>query len=213
MGRLEHLIVASLLAFVGSAQAATQVQVVGLFPGAAVLNVDGLRKLVKVGQTGPGGVQVISADSRGAVLRVDGVERPYSLSRESSAGFAAPGKSQTSIARGGDGHYRVAGSIGGQPMQFLVDTGATSVAIGAAEADRMGLDYRSGQPIALRTANGNAQGWRIKLPSVRVGDVELRDVDAVITPQAMPYVLLGNSFLTQFQMTRLNDQMVLEKRF
>ena len=95
MGRLEHLIVASLLAFVGSAQAATQVQVVGLFPGAAVLNVDGLRKLVKVGQTGPGGVQVISADSRGAVLRVDGVERPYSLSREASAGFAAPGKSQT----------------------------------------------------------------------------------------------------------------------
>src|SRR3989338_872608 len=78
--------------------AATSVQVVGLFPGAAVLSVEGQRKLVKVGQTGPGGVQVISADSRGAVLRVDGVERPYSLSRESSAGFAAPGKSQTNIS-------------------------------------------------------------------------------------------------------------------
>lgn len=113
----------------------------------------------------------------------------------------------------GGGHFIGQGSVNGKVMQFLVDTGATSVAIGAAEADRMGLDYRSGQPIALRTANGNAQGWRIKLPSVRVGDVELRDVDAVITPQAMPYVLLGNSFLTQFQMTRLNDQMVLEKRF
>ena len=67
MGRLECLLVASLLACVGSAQAATQVQVVGLFPGAAVLNVDGLRKLVKVGQTGPGGVQVISADRKSVV--------------------------------------------------------------------------------------------------------------------------------------------------
>ena len=125
MGRLEHLIVASLLAFVGSAQAATQVQVVGLFPGAAVLNVDGLRKLVKVGQTGPGGVQVISADSRGAVLRVDGVERSYSLSREYSNGFAEAQKKQLSVAKGIGGHYWVAGSVNSQPIQFLVDTGAT----------------------------------------------------------------------------------------
>ena len=84
--------------------------------------------------------------------------------------------------------------------------------IGAAEAERMGLDFRNNPPVMMRTANGNAQGWQIKLGSVRIGDVELREVDAIITPTALPYVLLGNSFLTQFQMTRLTDQMVLEKR-
>jgi aspartyl protease family protein len=77
----------------------------------------------------------------------------------------------------------------------------------------MNIDYKAGQPVNMSTANGNTQGWRIKLSSVRVGDVEIREVDAVIVPMAMPYVLLGNSFLTQFQMTRTNDQMVLERRY
>ena len=53
----------------------------------------------------------------------------------------------------------------------------------------------------------------MKLASVRIGDVEVYDVDAVVSPQPMPYVLLGNSFLTRFQMKRDNDQMVLERRF
>jgi aspartyl protease family protein len=52
----------------------------------------------------------------------------------------------------------------------------------------------------------------MKLDSVRIGDVEVFGVDAIVTPQPMPFVLLGNSFLTEFQMTRTNDQMVLEKR-
>ena len=64
----------------------------------------------------------------------------------------------------------------------------------------------------MNTANGVAQGWRLKLDSVRIGDVEVFGVEAIVTPQAMPYVLLGNSFLTSFQMTRNNEQMVLEKR-
>jgi aspartyl protease family protein len=93
-----------------------------------------------------------------------------------------------------------------------VDTGASSVAIGKTDADRMGLKYLQGQPMRFSTANGVAQGWRIRLDSVRIGDVEVFGIDAVVTPQPMPYVLLGNSFLGQFQMTRNNDQMVLEKR-
>jgi aspartyl protease family protein len=52
----------------------------------------------------------------------------------------------------------------------------------------------------------------MRLDSVRIGDVEVFGVEAIVTPQSMPFVLLGNSFLTEFQMTRTNDQMVLEKR-
>src|SRR3990167_151693 len=136
----ELLATVGLLLLALSSQGAELVQVVGLFPGAAVVNVDGQRKLVKVGQTGPGGVQVVSADSRGAVLRVNGVERAYSLSRESSAGFSVPTKAQTSIARGADGHYRVVGSVAGQSVAFLVDTGATSLALNETQARRLGID-------------------------------------------------------------------------
>lgn len=86
------------------------------------------------------------------------------------------------------------------------------VAIGRPDAERLGLNYQNGQPVRLSTANGIAQGWRIKLDSVRIGDVEVFGIDAIVTPQPMPFVLLGNSILEEFQMTRMNDRMVLEKR-
>jgi len=90
---------------------------------------------------------------------------------------------------------------------------ATAVALGAAEAERMGIDYRAGRPVRMSTANGVAQGWVVRLNSVRIGDVEVFGVEAVVGTMSMPYVLLGNSFLGRFQMKRDNDQMVLERRY
>ena len=76
----------------------------------------------------------------------------------------------------------------------------------------MGLNYQSGQPVRVNTANGVAQGWRMKLDSIRIGDVEVFGVEAIITSQPMPYVLLGNSFLREFHMNRSGDEMVLQRR-
>jgi aspartyl protease family protein len=197
-------------------QAAEQVQVVGLFPGAAVLNVDGQRKLVKVGQMGPGGVQVISADSRGAVLRVNGVERPYSLSREAgSGGASAPAKAQTSIARGADGHYRVVGSVGGHSIAFLVDTGATSIALNESQARTLGIDFRVvGQPMVVNLAAGTAKAWRIKLPQVKVGPLEVLGVEAfVLEGEGANDALLGMSFLNRVRWHEEQGLMVLESKF
>jgi aspartyl protease family protein len=117
------------------------------------------------------------------------------------------------MAAGTGGHFISQGQINGRAVQLVVDTGATSVSIGSDDAQRIGLNYKAGQEVRLSTANGTAQGWRIKLNSMRVGDVDVYDVDAVVTTGSMPYVLLGNSFLTRFQMTRNNDQLVLVKRF
>lgn len=110
------------------------------------------------------------------------------------------------------GHFVDEGQINGQPMRYLVDTGASTVALGRAEADRLGLPYLQGQSVQLGTANGAVRGWRLRLDSVRVGGLEVRGVEAVVLPQPMPFVLLGNSFLGELQMTRQGDQMVLEKR-
>ena len=143
MRRLELFAASVLLALCPVLQAETQVQVVGLFPNAAVLLVDGQRKLVRAGQVGPGGVKVISADSKGAVLEVDGVQRSYAMTREyNQAGSSEPQKAQLSISRGAGNHYWVAGSIEGHPVQFLVDTGATSVAMNESQARMLGIDYR-----------------------------------------------------------------------
>lgn len=180
--------------------AAPYVQVVGLFPGAAVVSVDGQRQLLRVGQSGPAGVSLVSADARGAVLRVDGVERPFGLSREYSAsGYAEPQRQQLSIARGNSGHYWVAGSVNGQGVQFLVDTGATSVAMNEAQARRLGLDYQTrGQPMQVNTAGGVVPGWRMSLSSVKVGSIELLGVEAAILSGGSPgEVLLGMSFLNR----------------
>lgn len=211
---MKLLCLSVLLTLVGPVWAAAQIQVVGLFPGAAVLNVDGQRKLVKVGQTGPGGVQVISADARGAVLRVDGVERNYSLTRDYSQGMTAPQKRSFSIAKGENGHYWVAGSVNGHPIQFLVDTGATSVALTGAQADQLGIDYRAtGREIRVSTANGVARGWRIKLNSVKVGTIEVRGVEgAVMDVGTGGEALLGMSFLGRVGWKVDQDVLVLESK-
>ncbi|MFT4243215.1 MAG: retropepsin-like aspartic protease [Acidovorax sp.] len=159
------------------------------------------------------GVKVIAVTKDDATVEVQGARRVLRLGDApvSVGGRGGSGKRVVLVADS-RGHFINSGSINGRTMQYMVDTGASTVAIGRSDADRMGLNYQNSQPVRMSTANGVAQGWRMKLDSVRIGDVEVFGVDAIITPQPMPYVLLGNSFLTEFQMTRTSDQMVLEKR-
>ncbi len=105
------------------------------------------------------------------------------------------------------------GTINGRTVNFMLDTGATAIGLSAADAQRIGLDFSKGQPIRMNTANGTTLGYRVRLNSVRVGDVEVYDIDAVVSQQPMPYVLLGNSFINRFSMRRDADQLVLEKRY
>ena len=216
MPRVACLLFIGLLAVSQTLWSAAQVQVVGLFPGAAVISVDGQRKLVKVGQTGPGGVQVVSADSRSAVLRVDGVERRYGLSRDYSVTSGdASQPVQVSIAKGIGGHYWVAGSIGGSTVQFMVDTGATAVAMNEGEARRLRLDYRvEGQPMVVNTASGTAKAWRIKLDSVKIGGIEVLGVEAaVVEGDAPSEVLLGMSFLSRVRWREEQGMLLLESKY
>ena len=188
----------------------------GMFGSKALLVVNGgAPKTVAAGETHQG-VKVISTAPDQAVVEQAG--KRVTL-RVGDAPVSTGGASTISrgtrivLTAGSGGHFVTAGQINGKSVQFMVDTGATSVAMGAQDAERAGINYKAGQMIGISTANGNTQGYRIKLNSVRIGDVEVFDVDAVVTPQAMPYMLLGNSFLTRFQMTRENEQMTLVKRY
>jgi len=207
------LALAALLPVLGWAQS---VSLHGLLGRQALLIVDGKPpRAVAPGQTHLG-VTVLSTDEDRAVVALAGGQRltlRVGESPVSVGGAPAPGGSdRVALSADARGHFITPGSINNRPTQFLVDTGASVVAIGQAEADRLGLNYRTGQPVTLRTANGTAPGWALRLATVRIGDVTAYEVDAVVTPSAMPAVLLGNSFLNRFSMRRDGDTMLLVKR-
>ncbi|NLD15782.1 MAG: TIGR02281 family clan AA aspartic protease [Gammaproteobacteria bacterium] len=197
-------------------RAEPQVRVVGLFPNAAVLTVDGQRILVKAGQEGPAGVKVLEADSRSALLEINGRQQRMELAREySQGGYSAPGKQQLIIARGRGGHYWVNGSVNGHSMPFLLDTGASSIALNARQARRLGIDFTSqGQPMRVTTASGEEKGWRVNLRSVKVGSIEVLGVEAVILEGNYPVdALLGMSFLNRIGWRQEQDALILEAKF
>ena len=194
---------------------AQSVALAGMLGSKALLVVNGTSpKTVAAGESHQG-VKVISTSGDQAVVEQNGKrstlrlgEAPVHMGAANSGGKG----NRIVLSAGSGGHFMTAGQVNGRAVQFMVDTGATSVAMSAQDAERAGVNFKTGQPVMMSTANGNVQGYRIKLDSVRVGEVEIFNVDAVVSPQAMPYMLLGNSFLTRFQMLRENDQMTLTKR-
>ena len=196
----------------GLVHAQTAVALAGILGSKALLVVNGSApRGIATGETHQG-VRVISVEKEQALVEVDGARRSLRLGEAPVSVGSRTGGRRVVLMADARGHFINTGMINGTRMQYMVDTGASTVAIGKPDADRMGLQYTKGQPVQMSTANGVAQGWLIRLDSVRIGDVEVYGVEAVVTPQGMPYVLLGNSLLAAFQMTRTNDQLVLEKR-
>jgi aspartyl protease family protein len=213
------LLLIALAAFTGPVHAQS-VALAGMLGNKALLVVNGgAPKSVAAGETHLN-VKVISTSGDQAVLELNGKrhtlrvgDAPVSVGAGGGAGGTAARGNRIVLTAGTGGHFLTQGQINGQSVQFLVDTGATSISMTVTDAERMGLDYKSGQRVQLSTANGVVPGWRTSLASVRVGDVEVFNVDAVVAARDMPFLLLGNSFLTRFQMIRENDQLTLIKRF
>lgn len=208
-------IAAALLAL-GAAAAAQTVSLQGMLGSRALLVIDGGQpRSVPPGETQQG-VKVLSTTSDEAVVEIKGRRHTLRLGDSQvsigGSGFAGNGNKIVLVA-GSGGHFLSQGTINGRAVHFMVDTGASTVGMGVSEAERTGVNYKAGQQVRLQTANGQVPGWLVKLSSVRIGDVEIHDVDAVVSKESMPYVLLGNSFLSRFQMRRDNEQMVLERRF
>jgi len=197
----------------GASAHAQIVALSGMMGGKALLLVDGKPpKSVAPGESYLG-VKLLSLTSDQALVEIGGQRATLRLG-ESPVSVGNKGSNQKiMLTADSQGHFMGSGKINGQATQFLVDTGATFISLGVSEAERMGINYKNGRPVRMNTANGNSMGWQLRLDTVRLGDVEITGVEAVVTPASMPFVLLGNSFLSQFQMTRMNDQMVLERRY
>lgn len=206
---------AGCLLLAAGAVAAQGVSLQGMLGSKALLVVDGgAPKAVGAGESWKG-VKVLSTAGDQALVEVAGQRQSLRVGEAPMAvgATAAPKGNRIVLSAGSGGHFITQGQINGRAVQFMVDTGATSIAMGRDEAKRLGIDYTKGQLARGNTANGQVTVYQVKLASVRVGDVEVYDVDAAVLPSQAGQVLLGNSFLSRFQMTKLNDQLVLERRY
>lgn len=186
----------------------------GMMGAKALLVIDGAPpKSLGVGEAHRE-VKLVSVSPQQATVEVKGERRvlfvgeaPVSVGKLTSSANG----NRIVLPLGQGGHFFAQGSINGKPVQFMVDTGATAVAISLEDAKRMGVNLDSAQAIKMSTANGVVPAWRVKLHSVRISEVEVFDVDAIVGLN-MPVALLGNSFLGRFNMNRTSDTMVLERR-
>ena len=194
----------------------TQVNVVGLFSGKAVVIVNnGKPQTLSVGQSSREGVKLLSADSRRAVLEVEGNRRELGMGQAVSiAGSSSTVASSVTLYADSAGHFFSEGWINGAKLKFLVDTGATTVAMNSGDARYAGIDFRKGQPVQMQTANGVAKGYRVVLNTLKIGSLTLHQVDAVVLEGGSPpMVLLGMSALNRLDMKRAGIALTLTRKY
>jgi len=192
---------------------AASVSVVGLFKDKAIVSIDGGKpRTLSVGQSVQG-VKLVAADSDSARFDVDGKHRTLGMGQSFAGGAPTGARQSVSLTADARGHFAATGSLNGYPMSFLVDTGATAIAISAAEARRIGLDYKAGQATGVSTAAGVVPAWRVKFSTVKVGSITLNQVDGMVVEAGLSVPLLGMSFLNRMEMKRDGQTMTLTQRY
>jgi aspartyl protease family protein len=216
---MRHLsaILAALLLAPGIA-ASADVSVVGLFANKAVVVIDGGKpRTLSVGQTTPEGVRLISADSESATFEIDGKRETLTPGQGGPVASNAPrdsGRKKVVITADSRGHFFTTGSINGVSMRFMVDTGATTIALSSEEAKRTGVNYLAGRRVPTQTANGIVPVYRVRLDVVDVGGITLRNVDAIVIEGGrLPVALLGMSFLNRMNRSSDGDTLTLIQRY
>lgn len=213
--KMKQFILAGLICFISiQFSYAADIVVLGLFKDRAIVSIDGKQRTLKKGKVSPEGVKLISADSEVAIIEVDGQQQQFKLGRHVATSFKQKNNAEAKIMPV-NGMYSTTGFINGQPVNFLVDTGATWIAMNSNQARSLGINFRYvGKRAMVATANGTAPVYRITLDKVRVGEIELRNVEAGVLEGNSPNeVLLGNSFLNRVEMQRQGQVMLLRQKF
>ncbi len=212
---MKQFIFASLICFISiQFSYATDIVVLGLFKSRAIVTIDGKQRTLKKGKISPEGVKLISADSDIAILEIDGQQQEFRLGLHVGTSFKQKNNAEAKIMPV-NGMYSTTGFINGQPVNFLIDTGATWIAMNSNQARSLGINFRYiGKRAMVATANGSAPVYRITLDKVRVGEIELSNVEAGVLEGNSPNeVLLGNSFLNRVEMQRKGQVMLLKQKF
>ena len=208
------LLLAFCLPFSPLAASDLQVRVLALFADKALLQVGEQKKIVTKGETFAG-VLLQSASGRGAVVVIDGEQIKLGLNQTIAGNFKKPARNATQVFADEQGMYFVQGRINGQATRFLVDTGATLVTLSGDKARSLGIDFRrDGIPGRAQTAAAVVPVWQIRLDSVSVGGILVRDVEATVIAGSQPSdVLLGNSFLSHTRLEQAGSVLQIRKKY
>jgi len=215
--RLQRIASLALGLLVSTGASAMDVNVVGLFPNKAVVQIEGgaLRTL-SIGQKTRDDIILLSVQRDGATFDIQGRRVALALghARNQTVPAAADTADSVMVPTDERGDLVADGQVNGMPIRFAVDTGATFITLPVREASRLGLDYRNGQKTVMETANGDVLAYRLKLDTVRLGKVAVHNVDAVVTEgNSLPIALLGMSFLNRMDIRRDGAIMTLTKRY
>jgi aspartyl protease family protein len=184
-----------------------------LFKDKAIVSIDGGKpRTMSAGQSLQG-VKLITANSTSASFEIDGQRRTLGMGQSFAGGTPAATRQTVSLTADARGHFAAMGAINGFPITFLVDTGATTIAINADEARRLGLDYRAGQATGVGTAAGVIPAWRVTFNTVKVGGIVLNQVEGMVLESGLSTPLLGMSFLNRMEMRRDGQTMTLTQRY
>lgn len=206
-------LIAMTIALISPMSMAQEVGLAGIMGSKAMLMINGGEpQAVPVGQT-LGGVKVLSVQGDQAVIEIGGKKRPLRVGQHAIGSSSGDGSGKIIMTADGQGHFYTTGTINGTSVRFIVDTGATMISLGATDARRVGVDFNRGQKALTNTANGQAVVSKVQLDTVRIGDITLHNVDALIHQTDMPIALLGMSFLNRMEMQRDGNTMTLKKRF
>lgn len=195
---------------------AADINVIALTAGKAVVVINNGKPLaMTAGQVSPEGVRLIGATSESATFEVGGKRQTLSMGQTISIGGGPVSAYRATLIADAGGHFVTTVAINGVSMKFMVDTGASLVTLSSGDAQRAGIHYRAGQKAVLQTANGTTPAYRVKLDTVRLGDITLNNVDGVVVEGSVMgnLGLLGLSFLNRLDMRREGATMTLTKRF
>lgn len=188
--------------------------VVGLFSDKAVLKINNEQRLLKVGTVSPEGVRLISSTSMSATLEVAGVQKKYFLGSHVGGHYAAAVEQPVVSIWPVNGMYLITGSVNGYSVDFLVDTGASAIALNAATAQRLGVNYLKAPVGMVKTASGIEKAYQVNLDLVQVGEIKLHNVEALVLDGPEPErALLGMTFLGELEMIRTDQRMDLKKKY
>ncbi|HEX5055046.1 MAG TPA: retropepsin-like aspartic protease [Gammaproteobacteria bacterium] len=193
-----------------------RIEVAGLLGDKAVLVIDGKQKILRTGEATPEGVKLIAVEAEGVTLEIDGARDYYPLGEAGiGTNFDVSANTVERVYRDSSGMFRAAGSINGYPVNFLVDTGASIVAMNSVQAKRLGIHYLlDGVATVVSTASGKVPAYNVRLDNVAVGRIKLTGIEAVVIEGSHPEeVLLGMSFLGRLNVKNENEVMMLETKF
>lgn len=215
MNVLRAVWLAALLGVAMTAAAVPPVEAVGLFKGRAMIRVLGTEHYLTLNQSSPEGAVLLEADAQHAVVRYKDETYHLTLSEQLGGVFKVPTQTSLSIAPDDHGQYRAQGSINGHSAGFLVDTGASLVALSERTANEMNIRFSdSPERASVVTAQGQVDAYLVDLDTLTLGGIQTHHVRAAVIPGDYPLeVLLGMSFMRKVKMEEQAGVLVLKQLY